>query len=398
MKRLLVGTTSQTVSSITTVLINVLAARSLDSDSFGLFAVAMAVGYLLSGVIRALTSEVLLFHFGIETNHDSDADVRSTSAALGLYCALIVVCSLVAVAISSWLPLVFALAIAGSGFMDTLRLCLVYRQRPSVALLADVVFLVSIVLFMFGVPYVSSMTSIFLNIAFSSLLPVAISLYAIRLRLSAARAWSWLLTTRSDGKSFVVDFISGAGASQGTLFLVAWLAAPAAAGGIRVAQVILSPINLVLRALAVSLAPELRRIARGPGIRMLVIACVGLAAICISVCAVLVVVVLNCPEGLVERFFGETTESALSLLPITGCALAFFGVAMSAGLGLRAAGLVAAAARTRVMLLPVLLASVFTGVLTLGAWGSQAGLIVSEVIRGGINWHRLLGTESVKLD
>lgn len=384
---------AQILSSVSSLILSALVARALSADDFGVFAILFTVYALLIGSIRAVTAETYIYAFAHVEDRTTSGDMSAASSAS---LALSVMAALVTVIVAFFIPnltstlLIFAAAIPFLVAHDHFRYILIANKQSRSAALIDLLALVAVV---GGLLLVAREPSIVTQIAawaISEVLATAAALALLRPRYRLSSAASWLKERMASGRFFLGDFLLTNGVTQGATFVVAAFAGLPAAGSIRAAQVLASPILLITRGVTVAIAPETRRLAAKGKHKMLLIMSM-LFSFCtvVAVLAALGLVAVAPPEFLV-MILGDSSEGAQLVFPFVALALACTGAAVGPGLYLRAVGKVNVAFRSKAMTAPLAIVGVAFGAMTGGAVGSQLGLSIGEFIRSILNWVQVL--------
>jgi O-antigen/teichoic acid export membrane protein len=270
-------------------------------------------------------------------------------------------------------------------------LLLVVQRKPAVSLASDSLFLVLVLGLAVSLDNHSSVEAFWWVITLSGLTSLAISILFARISIDLAGAGKWLTSEWPNGRYFFADFSLTNGISQGSIFFVAAFSGIAATGEYRSAQLLISPVNLILRSVAIILAPELVAQSSRGSFSTMRRWCVTFFLATVGVAILTVMILLYIPETWVSQLVGESASGALRIVPFSGVALAGFGFAMAAGLGLRAVGGIRSAFLSKLFIAPISVGLIALGTIWYGPIGAQLGVATGETLRGGINWRQLGG-------
>jgi O-antigen/teichoic acid export membrane protein len=383
------GLLDQALSSLTNFAFTFLAARSLDPHAFGGFTLAFAAYLLALGLSRSVVSDVLVVRFSGAAEEELRAGVRE---AAGTAFAVGLVAGAVAVAAgSTWgrhagaVLVAMGLFFPGLLLQDAWRFAFFATGRGGLAAANDAIWAVTMGLGLLALAWWgrASASDFALVWGASGTVGGLVGMAQARVvpRPSGARAW--LAAHRDLTPRFSAQFVVQTGSGQAALYLIAALAGLAAVGGIRAAQVLLGPLNVLFMGTGLFAVPEASRQARSGSVaavrRTGLYVSVGLVA---AVTAWAVAAALL-PARLGEAILRENWAVARSFLaPV---ALAMAASAVSAGAATVLRGLADAERSLR--------AAAFQGVLmvvagglgaSLGgglgaAWGLAAALTVASV-------------------
>jgi O-antigen/teichoic acid export membrane protein len=408
-RRASLGVTDQVLSSLTNFALNILVVATVSTDAYGTFALVFALYIVARGVIQALVAQPLLVRH-TEPDRlvgDERGPARVYSLALGSSIGVGLV-GTVLLAGGSLLGtgdlraslLVLAAVLPGLMLQEVQRGVYFAQGRPAGALVIDGAWAVAQLALVGGLLAAGHQEVQWLILAWgisgtiSAVLAVGVERLAIRLR----GALGWMLGVRDLSIPFFGEIMTLRLSTQGVVFVLAGVGGLGAVGAFRSAQVLFSPLNVLLQAVPMVGIPEgVRLLQRDPlGFRRLMV--VAGAAITFAF-ALWCAVVLLLPDAVGERLLGDSWSAAAGILPESS----IFYVATAAGLGaliaLRAlqAARASFAARATGSAVGLLLGSV--GAASSGAsgaaWGLGAGAIVGSALlwlalarrRGGVAGH-----------
>ncbi|MCA1005051.1 hypothetical protein LCL87_04945 [Rhodococcus hoagii] len=380
---------AQTIASLASLLLAVVVARSLDQTMLGVFSLITATTVIMLGVVRALSTELIVFRDATaEDAYGTGQYDGCTSANLLLGCA-----GGVLVAASGFVFTDFSAALLVAGaivpmttLQDHCRFILIHERRSTAALVTDVVFFAaqaiglvvaagSLDLAHYLVPWLAAAT-------ISALLGLWLCPVRVRIRDGVR----WVRVTWPGGRAYLADFVTTNGVSQSAMYIVSAFGGAAAAGALRGAQILLAPLQLILRGGLVALGSEASLLARKGRHRALFVLACGYSAAGAVGSAVVVATMYLAPDRLVVGLLGETSDAAMAVLPFAGAASAGLCIAMGAGLALRSVGLIRKVVRVKVIFAPLSLVLVILGSWSAGAAGSQAALAAAEAGRAVGSW------------
>lgn len=376
----------QGVSSLSNVVVSIIAARSLSADDFGAFAVA-TVGYLVTvGFARALVGETFLSTY-------SASSMRRRRSLMSDMVGATVVVSLLAetvvgiagsvvggpagsalVALALVLPLLLV--------QDTWRYAFIV-DRPDRALIVDLVWLVAIVAFLPLAPHDAGPGWFVVAWGLAGGLGALAGLLLTARTLRVPRPRRWLATHREMGSRFTGELITGQVVSQVVLVGVGAVAGLSALGGVRAAQVFYGPLNTVHQGIYLALVPEGARAAEPHQLRRLM---VGASLLLVAVAAVWMLIGLGVPDSWGEAVFSDTWAEAGSLMLPVGLAT-IAGSAQTGGFaGVRSLGDAPASLRARLQTVPPQLVLPLVGAAVASGVGFAVGLGLANVAAAIIWW------------
>lgn len=379
---------AQIVSSVGSLALSLVIAHQVSAEEFGIFAIVFATAALVTGVARALTSEVLMFS-PTTILHDSSKTLLSGATSASILMGLLV-------AIVGGLPTllggaglqpyaILALGIPALIGQDHVRFCLIWQRRPAVALAIDVSYVIALVTVVVVVDQ-STLNSLLLAWVACSYAAWVAGLLVLRTRLSPSAAMSWIRSEWGPGKFFLGDFLVTNILTLGSVYLISLFASVSEAGAVRAAQALLTPILLITRGMTIALSPEVRRLADDKAYGKLVLVSALFTGATVVAAAVAAVAVLLITDQQLSWLLGDSATGALAVFPYATLATAMLGLAMGPGLALRALGLVSRAFRSKLISLPLAAAAVVVGTVIADGAGSQVGLAIGEFARATINW------------
>lgn len=381
----------QALSSVSNLLVVVLVARAVSPRAFGYFVLGYAVLTVTLGLTRA--------YFGTRiTLADDQRAARRLTAAL--VAGLMVLSPVVAVAVfgasmvatSGQAPLVCAVIAVATPVVcvqDVLRFGASAGGRPWAALLSDAAWIVGM-----AVPFVLGLeldAAAALTLwAGSAAVALAVALVAFRERPLLRAGLAEVRRREVVGASLLVGAVLTSCASLLTLYVVARVLDPAAAGSLRGASTAMGPVNVLLAFLVLGVTPVLARRDRGSDHRF----CWQVGGTAVALVLAWGAVLLLAPRALGEAAFGSSWDGVRSVLALTVTEYVWVAVGAAAVMGLKVRRRAADLVRSRIV------AAVSTvGVGTAAALLLQdvmavaASLALSALLAAATSWALLLRTD-----
>lgn len=377
---------AQVLASSTSVILTIAAALALAPDELGVLAVAMALQALGMGLVRALAAEPVIFSVDSYGTNARALVGPSTTAATLYSLALGAFTSLVGALLGfAGLAAALAICLVTTVLQDHLRTLFLVHRRGGMALLTDGAGLAFLLMALPWANQAAQPASFLIAWSAGSVGAVVIGCAVLRPALRPSSVGPWLRDNARHGSLYSLDFAVTTGLSQMSVIAVAVIVGPTGAAALRGAQVLLTPVSLVLRAGIAIAAPEIvRRVttgdlkgASGLGVSFSLASGVA-AASCLLWLAV--------PHEWVRLFLGDSSELALGAVLAAAFAWGATGTAIGPGLYLRATGRLALATRIKVWVAPLSTAALLVGATVGGAAGSQIGLALGECLRAVVAW------------
>lgn len=395
LNRISAGVFDQLLSSGSNFLGLIAAARLLDKENFGAYAVAAATYTVCLGLCRALSAEALLVRVGTESEDQRDRSSRSVSDAFLLGAAVAPILSLAAVLVdgpTSGALLGLGLTLPLLLLQDTLRYGSFARSRPRLAVASDGTW-VALQLLAYGViAAVGDPGVLVMVLAWASTGAIAglVQLWRDDVRLTFHRPLSWLRQNLDLGGRYAMDFVCGAGVGQIASYALVGVAGVGALGALRGAQTAFGPLTVLTTGVYLAVVPEAKRIAdRSP--RRLTRLCI-LVALAMSLASVGMTLVLYLlPDAQGRLILGDSWADARAVLIPVGMASVAGSVFAGASTGLRSLQAARELLRTRIFTTPVALT---VPAFCAWRWGLQGAAwgIAGSVWWNNIWWWRSYGT------
>lgn len=357
-RRLGVGIIDQFFSGGTNLFVAILAARVLDVDAFGVFGIVMIVYLLAVSSIRALIAEPALVH---PPDEYPGGQVGSTMlVSIGLAGA---VAAAAAVAPAGDLRTgLFALAVVlpGVAVQDTCRYLELADETPEGALWGDAVWAIGLVVGTIAVVATDTLSVASIILAWGLAGSVGGIGMVVRRRHEGVRLdLRWIRITWYLAWRYLISFFSTFGVAYVAVLGLGAITSNAVVGAVRGAQVVLSPLTLMLSAglnvLAVDVA---RRGLTGPLLRARMLrVSIGATAAAMVVCAIALAV----PPTIGTLVLGDTWPAARDLLVPASVQMIFLGVWSGAKVGITGIRAASAALRLNLAIAPVVLVAPIVG-------------------------------------
>lgn len=380
----------QVLASAQSLLIGVLVARSATIVEFGGFGIAFALWATAVGAVRSLTSEVYVFHVAhSDRSVASASEPFSAALLLSAFGILPLLAAQFAFAELSGQLVWLALSLPIFVLQDATRVLLTALGRAGTASILDGVLVGVMVGGLFIVPAELPALAIQSGwtVATGTVGVVGWATLRAGYSLRAAKAW---FQSRNGLTRYLSDFLLTNSLMPIATIASAMVGGLGAAAALRAAQMVVAPVAILSRGVLIAAAAPARRAAdRADTQRVRKIA--FLMSLLLSLMtALLGLAILLMPRDLLEVFFGETAGLVHGvLLPALVSSFAL-GVAMGAGLGLRALHAIGAAVLAKAISYPVALTCLVLGALAMGGAGALWGVAVGETLRAFLSWLGLM--------
>ena len=374
----------QAVSSLTNGLVGIVAARVLGPEGLGSVARALAVAYMAMSLHRAISGEPMLV-FGTTNASGSLA----ATLAVGAFAA--VVTGAAAISLGDGALAALALGLVAVLVQDWGRYAFFAGGRPGWALLSDLLWLAvqSVGLTAAAAAGLLSAWGILAAWGAGGLAGAVLALVLLRPRPRPVALPRWLRATKGLSGGTTAQVLLSQGAGQVSILAISAVAGLGALGGLRAAQLLLSPATLALAALTPLLLPDLggdggldpSRVRRRAGLASTLGASIVLGYFG---------VVLLWPQAF-TLIFGEPFGVYGALVPFAGLAALAQGVAVGPGLGVRALGEGKAVFLTQATAVAVGMPVTIVAAARWGAAGAAAGLAAQSAVLCLASWLTYLG-------
>lgn len=381
----------QGLSSLTNFALTVLVARSVSESAFGAFAIAILVYLAVLGVVRGIVAEPFAVRFSA-VDESSRRSAARCAAGAGLIAgaATGLVLLLIGAADDGDTARVFlALGICMPGLVlqDMWRFIFVAEGRPERAAANDLVWAIVqlgavSVLVGVGDPSVG-----ILILAWGLSANIAAVLGCIQAgAVPELRAGlPWARRHLDLGGPFALDFGAQVGSTYVALFVITAIVGLDAVAGIRGAQVLLGPVNVLYLGSRLVAVPEGARLA-ARGSRGVVRLSVAVALVLAAAAAVVGAVLLIIPDSFGTELLGDTWDDARGVMVPTIALMAANGVAIAAVNGLRSLAAARQGLVARIALIPVIVGGSAVGAVLGGEEGGAVGLAVASGLAAAVWW------------
>lgn len=327
----------QALSSFTNFLLAVLAARSLDPQEFGGFAIALATYLIAVGIVRAVCAEPLIVRHSVGSARSEAERVLGATLllAVGGGLALVGAGAVFGAPVGPAL-LALGLSLPGLLLQEVERYWFVAEGRPAGAFVVDAVWTVTQLVGIFVLVSVTTPTvGGFVGVwGAAATFSAIVGLVAMRVVPRPGAAIGWLASSRDLWPRYLGEFASTMGAWQATLFLLGGLAGLASLGAVRGAQVLFGPLHVVFYGARLVVVPEGARadvVGRRSVVRTAVAAAAALGGITVVWTAVVVVL----PDRIGTALLGDTWAAAHDIALPFGAFMTTEAVVFGASIGLR---------------------------------------------------------------
>ncbi len=342
----MLGIGDQVVSSGSNFALNILIVRSVATDAYGAFALAFAIYTLFRGATQAVIAQPLLVrHTRHLTDPQSIDDHRGAyrHALAGAFELGLV--GGIAVAIGGYAVggdlrtslLALAVTLPGLTMQEAMRSVYFAQGRPLAAIAIDSAWAVTQLVLVGGLLVAGSTQVGWLILVWgaSGGLSVVVAMAVERLPMALRGSWRWLVGLKDLSWPFFGEIMTALLATQGVLLVLSSVAGLDAVGTFRSAQVLFSPLNVLITAMTMVGIPEAVRLLRTRPERFLSTIVIANAALTLAVCAWCVAVIAM-PDSLGEALLGQSWSQASAILPQSSLFYVASAIAVGALVSLRA--------------------------------------------------------------
>jgi O-antigen/teichoic acid export membrane protein len=397
-RRLNTITIDQAVTGATNVLIAVLAAHVLGTESFGLFGIVFLVYATVLVAARALVCEPLLVH--PEEARAAPGRVLGTGLALGLGLgAVVLLAGGVAFAWDEGLAealFVLAVTMPLLTVQDVGRYHAVATQRPATALTLDLIWLGLVLAAVAGLLVLDLRSLSWFVLAWAGSGAITGTLVLMRRRGERIRlGFSWLGTTWTFSWRYLLAATSAQGAALVGSFLLGVISGAKALGSVVGATLMVRPFMTFQIA---SVAAGISEVAADRHDRPTVLRhAVRTTKIATTVAVLNTVVLLVLPDSVGELVLGDTWQLAEPLLLPTGLQIVLLGLITGPRSGLAGLRAVRKTVRIDIAGAVVLLAMTAVGAVVNGALGAVWAVAAGQACVATA-WWVVLGSHLGSLD
>lgn len=377
---------SQALSSLSNFGLAIAVARAVDERIGGIFTYVFLIFSLVVGLSRAVTTDPLLIRFSAESDERrnralSQASASSTGA--GLLAGGI--CLAVGLVLGGELGLalvLLVLVLPGQLLQDSWRNAAFATGAVYKAALNDFIrFIVQFaaigVLISVGV---RELGWYLVAWALGAGVAAAVGIWQFGRPAALTGAISWLHAHRGISIRLGSDYLVNMGGVMLTTTLLAALLGFAATGGLRFAQTLLGPVQMLFGALTAFMIPLLVRRLSGHGPRALRRPALLLSLAAFSVTAGVVVPLILLPDSIGRQLLGASWDEAQQVMPAIGANQSFIALALGGALMLKALGRVDLLFWVTSLQAPLILGLGVGGALLLGIEGAAWGMAMAQFV------------------
>lgn len=383
----------QALSSITNFTASIFAARSLELDSFGVFALLTAGLLLIMGATRSVFSQVSI----VRTEQIELARRYRYVAIDSVLVAALLACTLsipfiwlvadqsrIAVALA-------AISIALMVWQDSVRVVAIGYGQPIVAVISDAVWLACLIACLSYLTTSGDATAwtTMSTWGLSSLPALAIGLFLLRWRPSFRRSFRSAWRQRRLSGAFFTDWLLQSGSAQVATYSIGAIGGLGAIAGIRAALLALGPLNILITGMQLAAFPSSVAL-RDRSVPAMVHSLERLSALLGGLSFLYGAVLFLAPQTWLSVLLGEQTSSAHQYLLPLSLYLAATALALGGHVGLRVleTGKYLVLTRTVTTAVYLSLGGLALAV-THSAVGGQWGLALGSLLAAAI-WTRAL--------
>ncbi|MFE9257984.1 hypothetical protein [Streptomyces sp. NPDC006879] len=385
---LLASVGDQAASSLTNILVLVLAARLSSAAGFAAFSMVYVAFSVLLGLNMAYVGQTVVLTRSEDrpVGEACRSAVAFTAVASTAAGSLLVLAGLVIPAATGSAVLALGLVLPLTLSQDGLRYCFSALRQPHRALAADLLRLGCVVGALTAQPQGAGPGRLVLTWGLSALPALLLGLWLLRPFTTGTRADLRPYLRRGHlGQRFVIEFAVGNGSSQLAVFGLGLFATPLAVGALRGASTLFGPLN-VLFSSANAFGPPM--LARFPTKRRTVRATLALGALLALLGGGWAAALYALPDRLGRELLGATWDSAAALLPATGVQYAVMGLGTCALLTLRVLS-PKATLGVQVVFSFVSVLLLLVGYALGGAAGAAWGLAAGSALKAVAAWSRV---------
>lgn len=385
------GVFDQSVCSLMSLVVGIVAARSLSATEFGIFALVLSAYFVCLGVSRALASEPLVVRFS--GDFSGFRDRARDASGVAIVTGAILGAGLMAIggvlhhasfgnglmALGVVLPLLLT--------QDCLRFVAFATRRGAIAFAADLLWFAT-TLGSVGAAVLVGVTHAWMYILVwggSAILPILLASVLLGVLPRPSSAVTWWRQQGDLAWRYVGEDIALTGVRQLSLYLIGWIAGFSAAGAIRGAQILMGPVTTVFVGVSYFALPEgVRRSKRGEADVLRFTR--GVSGLLGALALVWIGVLGFFGEEIATVLLGASSAQAMDALPGVAMAMAALGVTSGAFVGLRAYAAARRSLRVRVVVAPLTLVGAAVGAFVDGARGGAVGLAIAGWVGATLWW------------
>ncbi len=380
----------QALSSLTNAALSILVARSVTTDAFGAFSIALVTFSFAIGLSRAgITDALVIRHSadGPSSLRSAAGDAAGAALVLGVLAGgLLALAGLALSGLAGTALLALAVVLPGLLVQDAWRYAFFAGGRPRDAAANDLVWAVAQLTAVTAIITTGHASVATLTLAWGGAALVAAVVGAVQARVVPRpwRARRWLTRHRDLSGRLGLDYVLNMGAVNAATYLVGAIAGLAAVGALRAAQVLLGPLTLAFAAASAFALPLLSRwSAEG---RRLLRPAVAVSAVLSAITLVWSVALYVLPTSVGTALLGDSWTVARAVLPLSAAAMLALALVTGATTALKGMGLAGRLLRITVVQSPLILALGCGGAALAGAQGAAAGLALAQAVGCVLGW------------
>ncbi len=383
----------QALSSLTNFVLTLLVARAVSTEDFGAFALATTTYWLALGLARALTTEAFVVTYPDAEEAIAGRGVaRVTGAAVGVGIAAGAACLVAGLVLQGTLAkalLIMGPLLPGLLLQDAWRFAFFARRRGGAALANDLAWAIALVPTMLFALTLGggSVTWLILAWGVSGNAAGLLGIVQARIRPQVRGTIAWWREQRELAPRFFGEFLVRSVSSQLTTYGLAAFVGLRGVGGLRAADLLLGPLNILFLANGLAgVAEGVRLLARGE--RTFRIAYVGLSAVLAACVLAWAGVLLLLPSAAGVQILGRSWTTARPLLIPVVLNTAAAAAGMGATTGLRALAAARRSLRTRLSLAVVLLTATLASAAVGGVYAAAWTMAASSAVASAVWWRQ----------
>ncbi|ROZ49698.1 hypothetical protein EEB13_07375 [Rhodococcus sp. WS3] len=382
----------QALASLSNLAMSIAIASQVTLGEFGAFGLVFALFLIVQGASRAFIGEALLVRNSAVGEILNVSEARTVSAA-GVMFGLVGTAVSLAMAIMAdgvlqrsllALALIFPVLI----WQDVGRYISFSVGLPRNALYADTIWcVVQFGLYLiFIVRGVGDVVPYIVVWGLGALASVIFQTFRLGSLPDPCGISRWVSEHRDLSPRFLIEFFTLAGVQQGTVFIVGAFAGLAEVGGLRSAQVMLGPVNVLALGAAVVVLPAAANLAKKNSSahlrRFAVRVSLGLFSVTLTYLGLLFLL----PEQFGRLLLNDSWDSGIVLAPLLAISIALNNLSYGATSSIRGMQRAADSLKMRLCTAPVSIGAVALGALSNGAFGALVALIIANSIQVILWW------------
>ena len=374
----------QLLSSIANFGLTIAVARAVDEHVGGAFTYAFLIFSLLLGLMHAISTDPLVIRFSAVGGGARDQAIRQAAGStvlLGVLAGLL--CAAAGLLISGDLGLALALlgvVLPGHFLQDGWRRAAFAAGEPRKAATSDAARL-AVQFVAIGLCVLTGTTDLSWYMLSWALGVWAGALVGVR-QFGLPRSWrgstAWLRSNAPLSVRLGGDFAISMGSFTLTTSLLAVILGLAATGGLRFAQTLLGPIQVLFGAVVSFAIPVLARRLAGGGTRTLRRPSVLLALGCATLSAGVVGILLLLPDAVGAELLGDSWSTAQEVLLPVGAIQVAQAVLLCLGMPLKVMGRADLLLRVTALQAPLSMTLALGGAYLTGITGAAWGLAIGH--------------------